>query len=224
MMKRIYRLIIIMVLFFSIPSIKANCTNEEIATLKKEANKIKIEYEHIEDVGITESIYNLEVKSITNKFYVILDDIDKKYSSENSDNLININSVTSGKHVIKIYSSECGNLMNTISFRLSKINSYYYDPLCIGVDGEDFELCNKYYDYDVTYDDFKQRVERYRYINKIGDDDSNKNNNDKDNIFNIIYNYIINNKMYFFIGMGVLVGLILLIILIKSKKNRSVLK
>lgn len=224
MKKRIYRLIIIMVLFFSIPSIKANCTNEEIATLKKEANKIKIEYEHIEDVGITESIYNLEVKSITNKFYVILDDIDKKYSSENNDNLININSVTSGKHVIKIYSSECGNLMNTISFRLSKINSYYYDPLCIGIDGEDFELCNKYYDYDVTYDDFKQRVERYRYINKIGDDDSNKNNNDKDNIFNIIYNYIINNKMYFLIGMGVLVGLILLIILIRSKKNRSVLK
>ena len=224
MKSKIYRLIIIMVLFFSIPSIKADCTNKDIATLKKDANKIKIEYEHIEDVGITESIYNLEVKSITDKFYVILDDTDKKYSTENNESSININNVTSGKHVIKIYSSECGNLMNTISFRLSKINSYYYDPLCIGVDGEDFELCNKYYDYDVDYEDFKQRVERYRYINKIGTGDLNKNNNDKSNIFNIIYSYIINNKMYFFVGMGVLVVLIISIILIKSKKNRGVLK
>ncbi|MEI3251628.1 MAG: hypothetical protein V8R79_02315 [Candidatus Gastranaerophilaceae bacterium] len=41
MKKNIYQLIIIFILFFSIPYLKADCTTEEIKELKKETKQIK---------------------------------------------------------------------------------------------------------------------------------------------------------------------------------------
>ena len=46
MKKNIYQSIIILILFLSIPYIKADCTTEEIKELKKETKQIKIIYEH----------------------------------------------------------------------------------------------------------------------------------------------------------------------------------
>ena len=49
MSKRLCQFIMITIIFFSIPICKADCSNEEIADLKKEVNKVKVEYEHIDD-------------------------------------------------------------------------------------------------------------------------------------------------------------------------------
>ena len=48
MSKRLCQFIMITIIFFSIPICKADCSNEEIADLKKEVNKVKVEYEHID--------------------------------------------------------------------------------------------------------------------------------------------------------------------------------
>ena len=49
MSERLCQFIMITIIFFSIPICKADCSNEEIADLKKEVNKVKVEYEHIDD-------------------------------------------------------------------------------------------------------------------------------------------------------------------------------
>ena len=54
MKKNIYQSIIILILFLSIPYIKADCTTEEIKELKKETKQIKIIYEHIDNATTEE--------------------------------------------------------------------------------------------------------------------------------------------------------------------------
>lgn len=212
-------LLVFLILFSS--SVKADCTTEEINTLKKDADKIKVTYELLET---NTDEYKLEIDSISNKFYITLDDIDNKYYVEDNKNAIIINNSSSGKHTIKIYSSKCNKQIDTISFRLPKLNSYYYDPLCIGIDEEEFELCGKYYNYDVSYEDFKQRVERYRYINNIGYNQDEEDDVDKGTTFDKIYNFINIYKKYILLGTSILLIIILLIVLIKHKKKRGVLK
>ena len=223
------KLFLLMFLILFSSSVKAECTTKEINNLKKEADKITITYKHLDgierDNGIDYNKYELEIKSISDKFYVTLDDNDEKYFIENNENTIAINNTNSGKHVIKIYSNECSKIIDTINFRLPKFNSYYYDPLCIGIDGDDFELCGKYYDYDISYEDFKQRVERYRYINKIDENGKQEDNsNSIGAIFSKINNYIKKHKKNILIGVGTLIVLILSTVLIKHKKNRGVLQ
>lgn len=212
-------LLVFLILFSS--SAKADCTTEEINTLKKDADKIKVTYELLET---NTDEYKLEIDSISDKFYITLDDIDNKYYVEDNKNAIIINNSSSGKHTIKIYSSKCNKQIDTISFRLPKLNSYYYDPLCIGIDEKDFELCGKYYNYDVSYEDFKQRVERYRYINNIGYNQDEEDDVDKGTTFDKIYNFINIYKKYILLGTSILLIIILSIVLIKHKKKRGVLK
>lgn len=217
-LKKLY-LLAVLLLFSS--SVKADCTTEEIKELKEDADKIKVTYELLEN---STDNYKLEINSISDKFYITLDDIDNKYHVEDNNNTITIDNSSSGKHTIKIYSSKCNKQIDIISFRLPKLNSYYYDPLCIGVDEEDFELCGKYYDYNVSYEDFKQRVERYRYINNIGYDQDEEEDINKVTIFDKIYNFINIYKKYILLSLSILIIIILSIVLIKHKKKRGVLK
>ena len=54
MKKNIYQSIIILILFLSIPYIKADCTTEEIKELKKETQQLKIIYDHIDNATTEE--------------------------------------------------------------------------------------------------------------------------------------------------------------------------
>lgn len=82
--------------------------------------------------------------------------------------------LSNGKWTIKIYSDKCDNVIDTITFRLPKFNIYSLDPLCKNIDGEKFPLCGKYYEYEVSYDSFKERVEHYRKTYNIDNNSDNK--------------------------------------------------
>ncbi len=221
-MKKKYFVIVALIIFLGIPIVNADCSNEEIELLKKEANKIKVTYEHMGKVetydGPTYNRFNVEITNIPDNFYIKIYD-DTKYTPENG-------TVTKellyGKWQIKVYSEKCEKEIDTISFKLPKFNMYSLDPLCKGIDGNDFPLCGKYYEYDVSYDSFKQRVEHYRITHKI-EDNTDEPKEEKNN-FDIILKYLNEYKVYISIGLGTILVITLIIILIKKKRNRGVLK
>ena len=175
MKKNIYQSIIILILFLSIPYIKADCTTEEIKELKKETKQIKIIYEHIdnattEEGGTDYNKFSVDMVNIPDNYYIIVND-GLNYKEEPQNNKVNM-TLSNGSWTINIYSNKCESEIDTIRFKLPRFNIYSLDPLCKGVDGEKFPLCGKYYEYEVSYDSFKQRVENYRITNNIKDSDN----------------------------------------------------
>ena len=80
-----------------------------------------------------------------------------------------------------------------IDFLNKKFNSYSLDTLCDGIDGDDFPLCGKYLDYEVSYDTFKRKVEDYKKVQE-----TKKNNNEQIN--NDISLRVLLNKILDFIS------------------------
>ena len=193
MKKNIYQSIIILILFLSIPYIKADCTTEEIKELKKETKQIKIIYEHIdnattEEGGTDYNKFSVDIVNIPDNYYIIVND-GLNYKEEPQNNKVNM-TLSNGSWTINIYSNKCESEIDTIRFKLPRFNIYSLDPLCKGVDGEKFPLCGKYYEYEVSYDSFKQRVENYRITNNIKDSDNSNIKNEK----NYFYYYCISCK------------------------------
>ena len=94
MKKNIYQSIIILILFLSIPYIKADCTTEEIKELKKETKQIKIIYEHIdnattEEGGTDYNKFSVDMVNIPDNYYIIVND-GLNYKEEPQNNKVNM--------------------------------------------------------------------------------------------------------------------------------------
>lgn len=226
-MNKINKILLTLILLLSFSYAKADCSEEELTKLKEEADKIEITYKHLgkytNEIG--EEFYdrfNVKVINISNDFYIIIDDnSDDKLAPQN--NSIEKRLIT-GSWKFNIYSNKCTEKIDSIDVKIPKFNMYSLDPLCEGVDGEDFELCGKYYNYYISYEDFKQRVERYRYINKIGIENGQNNKKENSNLINKIFELIKPYKIYILYIVPSIIIFIVLIYVILKRKNRGVLK
>lgn len=120
-------------------------------------------------------------------------------------------------YVIKIYGNDiCYNkLFRSFTITTPKYNQYYNNFLCEGI--EDYALCQQFYDYDVKYDDFVDRVTSYKANLKK---DNNKDKNEDDPTFmDGIVDFLDNNK-YYIIGVVAGIGVTILVVRIIIKKRR----
>lgn len=219
-----YVFFILCVFFVNVFYVRASCTNEEITNLKEDTKKIKITYKHLGEVDLGEgevyyNYFKLKANNLSDDFYVLL--------SKNTNRLIPNNgiietTVYSGKWDFHIYSNKCGMKINTIEIIIPTFNIYSLDPLCEGIDANDFELCSKYYEYNIGYDDFVQRVTRYRDINNVGmpvDDEIFINK-----YLNKILVFFNQYELYFLVGFIALMLIILIILLLRKRRKRGVLE
>ena len=226
MNKKVYSIMTLLMLLISIPFVKASCTNEELSELKKEARVIKVEYEHKgktinEDGGEDYNKYNVDIINIPNDYYIIISD-GLNYKLTPTDGKIT-RELVNGKWEIEVYSNKCEEVIDTITLRLPRFNIYSLDPLCKGIDGDKFPLCGKYYEYDVSYDSFKERVDHYRKTYKINDTEEKPQTKDK-NYLNIILTFITDYKLYIAGALSIILIILIIVILIRKRRNRGVLK
>lgn len=229
-MKRIkYILFTFLILFLYSSLALAECTNEELEELKQEANKIKVTYKHLGAVevnGVNEyNHFKITINNINEDFdiYMIAYDIEIEKNGSTAEYELG-----TGKWTINVLSNKCGEIVRDIDFSLPTFNEFSLDPLCEGIDGEDFELCGKYYNsnYKISYDTFKRKVEEYRRTHEI----KNEENNDiKESlsikiILNKVLDVITNYQLYLIIFLGTLLMVLIIIIVIKKKRKRGVLE
>lgn len=228
MKKLIYLVFMIMLFTFTTCYVHASCTNEEISSLKKEAEKIKVTYKHLgaveDDEGITVyDKFNVTFKNVNDDLYIELFNFSYTNYPENG---VIIDTFTTGNWNFDIYSDKCEMKIKEIKVVLPKFNIYSSDPLCEGIDGNDFALCGKYYDYDISYTTFKEKVESYRKLHNIADNNGEKEVEKREFLYywNYIYDFVYKNIIYFAFGFGLLILLLLVFMIIKRRKNRGVLK
>lgn len=229
-MKKIkYILFTFLILSLSILSVNAECTKEEINTLKQEANKIKVTYKHlgsnVDDEGtVVDYMFSLTFSNINADMYIRIDDYNEEWK-EVKNNKITIDKIATGKYRFTVYSNSCQEKIGNINVKLPKFNSYSLDPLCDGINTDEFPLCSKYLEYQPSYETFIKKIEEYKKTQEIKPDD---NNNTDDSTFTKILNQIINfiTKYQIYIISALTVILIILVILIigSKKKKRGVLE
>lgn len=227
MKKLIYFIFTIMIFTFTTFYVHANCTDEEISSLKKEAEKIKVTYKHlgaveVEGGAIEYSHFNLTFTNLNNYMY-LKDDYNNVIKADNNSDTIILESQT-GSYKYSIFSEKCDVPLKILNIVLPKFNIYSLDPLCEGIDGDDFALCGKYYNSNISYETFMKKITDYKKKNNINSD--NDLDEDKSIAYYLksIYDYIFNNLIYFVYGLAISLILIVLTIIIKKKKNRGVLK
>jgi len=223
-----YLLFTILILFMNVFCVYASCTEEEIKNLKELASEIKISYKHLgrveyEDGRTVYSEFEVKVKNLTDDLYVSLFNGSLKMIP--SDGMAT-EVFSSGTWYFEVYSNKCDEKIDEIKVFLPRFNMYSLDPLCEGIDGNDFALCGKYYEYDVSYDNFKKRVEHYRATHTIDDiSDENKINDISIQIiFDKVVNFILNYKFYFISGLLFFLVTIIIISIVKKRKKRGVLE
>ena len=174
MRKLSYISTIIFSIILFVSHVNAECTPDEINKLKIKADEIKITYELLKIPEESSPTYfNVNIKNIPNDFYIIFED--DKLVPNNS--LITTQMVYGTKKIV-VYSNDCTDNLKVMTFKLPRFNSYSLDPLCDDVDGDDFALCGKYYDYDVSYDNFVKRVTSYKNSRLNEEKEKQKNGQD----------------------------------------------
>lgn len=226
MKKNKYLLFAIMILFLNISYVHAECSDEELSQITKEIDKIEITYKHLGEVTKEDGskVYNeflVTAKNIPENVYVHLSPMTEENFDETTEDLKI--KLTTGTWYYNMYSSKCENIVKSIEIKLPTFNIYSLDPLCEGIDGEDFKYCGKYYEYQIDRETFERKVKAYRIEHKIGQEDTTKVEKEN-NFFPKILDILKDNYPYILIGLGVLLLTILTIIIISKKKKRKILQ
>ena len=132
--------------------------------------------------------------------------------------------LTTGTWHYYMYSEKCDKTLKDITVTLPKFNEYSLDPLCEGIDGEDFRYCNKYYDGEIPRETFERKVKEYRLANHLDDKKTDNNDVKKKDYLKPIVDFLLEYYLYIIIGIGIIVLISLLVLIIKKKKKRTILE
>lgn len=210
-MKGRYLLLLLFYLFFLVPSVYADCSNREISRLKKIASNVNISYEPIEtDSGVT---YDVIFLNMTNE--LIIRDTTARVSYPYKDNeMVLTGYKPNTNYKFKILPSNGCDVALVVKYvNLPAYNAYYKDPLCNGI--EEYSLCQKWNNSNVSYESFISQVTKYRQSL------NSSNNNPEDivspTIIDIIFNFLAN--YYYIICLAIIIILVPIIIILKRRER-----
>lgn len=220
-MKLKYMLVTILMYILLIPNVYATTCDKEDRLNKKEiANSVEITATLAKDEnGKDTGNYNLTIKGLDNEFYIEETVTDQLYSSNTFTNgTLTINNLESGNYRFKIYYDVCADeLLKTIKYRLPKYNHYANNSLCKGITKDDLDVCDKFYQGELTDEIFEQRI--YDYLQKkenIAQQEKKENS-----IPNKIIKFV---KEYYIYVIAALIFLVIIISRIVINKKRGVLE
>ena len=189
------------------------CSVDDINRVKNDVKNIKIEYEYRTDTAM-KGLFDIIITGAT-------DDVVIKEASKNwvytSDSIVNgeirIEAVNGSNFSFDIYYERCSNmLVDTIKVNVPKYNYYSEFDECTGIDSKEVEVCDPWYQGELTDDTFMDAINKYKESQK----DKEKDDDIKDNI-ELILNFLKHNYIYM-IGALLIIGVIVTIIIYKKKR------
>ena len=160
------KLIFIILMLSCLSNVEAYCDVKTKSDLNKIGNNVNYTYDEI----YVNDMYYFDVKllNVNNNIY-ILDENRKMVYYYNGNSTIDLGQYISGSNIkLKIYSKNqsegCNDLpITNIYISLPNYNVFSKDKLCKGI--ENYTLCQKWANVDMTYDQFKTRV--YKYLESL---------------------------------------------------------
>lgn len=222
MMKKIKYLILFSFLLFTPNIVKAyGCNASEFSRLQKLASNIATSYTYTESFdanNIGHAIFTVKINNLNNELYLQDFYTEQIYGYSNSE-MVFYNQKPGKKITLTVYGNneECvGRRINNLYISLPNYNPYYKDPICEGY--EDYDLCQKWYKTDYSYDEFKKAMTDFIYKEeekKSNDDD----NNNPFELFYKIFGFLAKYYLYIFIPIIAISAIMIIVLKKKNKKN-----
>lgn len=150
---------LLLIIMLPIKIYAKECTDGELASLKKLAANITYSYEYY--FKDNEIYYDITIANLYEDIYVV--DLATKDKYKAVENIIR--GKKSGQALkFEVYSKTCNELLTTKIVQLPKYNKYYGSEHCKDV--PEFKYCSKWGNYDLTEKEFIEKVEEYK--RKIG--------------------------------------------------------
>ena len=226
-MKHKYLLLVISAFlsFFICQNVYAEdeCDYAEQNRLNALASNVKANYSVSEE---PEVYFTININNLTDEIYIMVKSSEDSeyqeyyYSEENGGNISFTSSEIYKKldFTILIYAVNpyCDrNELRTITVTTPRYNPYYGYEICEDV--RDFYLCQKWSDFEMSYEELVNRVNDYKEtLNKKTKETEEEP--DK-NIVKEVVNFVVKNYLYFVIGAGVAVVTTSVILIIKRKRR-----
>lgn len=215
-----FTLITIICLLIGSNKVYADALDDLLRPYKDEANKITTSYQYndnyVDENGNKKNgMFTIKIKGITNNLKIRIDDSEKYYYYEDTNNgeLI-IDSVESGLKKVNIYSIKYSKFLKAINVSIPKYNYYSERTECKGI--TDLDVCDKWYEYELNESIFQKKIQDYKEEKKLENNEIKKES--KISIFfNNIFEFLKNYYLYI-IGSIVLIVSITIYIVIRKKK------
>ncbi len=216
--------ILVFVLLFACPKVYAtdDCDYAEQNRLNALASNVKASYSVSEE---PEVYFTININNLTSEVYAMVKSSEDKeyteykYSEENGGNI----SFTSSEIYKKVdfsiliyaYNPYCDrNELRTITITTPRYNPYYNYSICSDV--RDFYLCQKWSDFEISYDELVNRVNDYKESLK---EDDVKEEETKDSLVKQVIDFVSKHYIYFVSGAGVIAVTLSVVLIIKRKRR-----
>ena len=160
-MKKYGKFLMLLGLFVMLPiTVKAECTDEEMAKWKSLAQNVNVSYDAVEKNGKTN--FSITFSNLTRDLEIYDSDNKKMYSTSKKEYVIT-KTKASKTYRFDIYAKHdyCGRVsLYTIYADIPPYNKYHKDDICLGI--ENYSLCQKWVLIKYSYDDWKLKVKQYK--------------------------------------------------------------
>lgn len=165
------RYIIFILILLAPYKVKAECSFPELSELQKIASNVNFSYDYYYKVesGINSEVrFKLTIANLNPNIYIY--DVDKLENYRYTDKITieKNNYVPGGAYQFRIYSNKpaCkGRLVLTTYVTFPKYNRFSEDDICNDI--EDYYLCNKWQLLNISYQEFKNKIEEYKNVPEV---------------------------------------------------------
>lgn len=187
--------------------INAACNNQEIVGLKNTAANVNFSTDYIEVDN--QALFRIKITNLQSDIYM-MENYNYSYvmygEDENPTEHVTEYVYPAGTIIRFEFFSDnekCYDIpLYTKHVNLPSYNYLYNDPLCKGI--EEFKLCQKWIKLNLNYEEFKDQIEKYKYVEENPIDDGEKEK--KENIWFLVIDFL--SKYYIFIfGSIVIIGI-----------------
>lgn len=200
-------------------AVKAKCDYKEMSDLRKIASNIQFSYNYYykSTSGIDSEVrFKITIANLNPK--VFIRDVDKieNYYYKNSNELIKNDYAPGGSYKFELYtnSDNCrGELLFTRYVALPTYNRFSEDEICN--DATEFYLCNKWQKVNISYDEFKNKVNEYKESSKVVIEKPKEEPTLKDKILSFIFEY------YYYILLVIIALTSSLLIALIKRENKD---
>lgn len=249
-MKELKLILVLICFMIFIPIVKAiECPNSDKIELRKLASNVKVSYDEATGIrepgtygppdGYTEEDYVSYYDYFEVKFLNVTENIFIKVTNNinEEEKIINYNDTENGEYILNwkdtskvvslkyiIYASNKTNCYNyeikSGVLTLPAYNPYYTHNKCLGL--EDYSLCHKYVNFNITYDSFIEKINKH--LEEAKKQEEEKDEKENDNFFRKVNLFYKKNKeivLIFSVGV-IIVGGIIIGLTIRKKRGRTI--
>ena len=145
------------------------CTLDNLNKIQKLASNVTTSYTYEEKISKNNTgsvVFTVKISNLNKSFYLVNTNTEEVYPSMDGELVLN-NISANKKLTFQVMANDygCTDYIMTIYITTPPYNPYYLDKMCEPY--EDYKLCSKWINVNISYEEFKKAVANYPKVKEI---------------------------------------------------------